>query len=772
MKARGEIKVKKMEWYSRPDFSFYLYQDFPPCYNLNKMKLFSSHIVPLKSRSLYYFYLFILIYIFGGIIAFLEICFSELFARGLPFFIRNFEQGEYSVLAILFRTKIFRLNLSLFWTLSGIAAVCLLPLTFWSRTRKYLKDSPLFACLGILLLILFSLLIYFSQFFQISIFKVRIFCGIILGFFLTSWILGFYFISRFTRFAFLEIRIVFFSALGFFISLILVRNFLLKLNFSFLPILKFFIFTEISLISGFLLGVSFSWLAGKVRFWWRLEMGIAFVLFMLGIYNLSLPMREWLHIYYPQKPKDASLLHLSDKSSNLKQVRISKSTFPNILLIVLDTTRADHLSLYGYYRKTTPFLDWLGARSVVFERAYSSAPHTISSHASIFTGLLPGEHHCTYQSLFLEQHFLTLAERLYNLGYITMGYSNNTTLSRLSGLTQGFETFYLHTGLGLFSGEIFRWLWLLKFHPQMLKDSGAKLTDITLKKWLWRLKERDRPFFLFINYMEAHYPLPLVKKSFRFFPDGKKPAYYNPFQVDYAKFNCLKSVSPKLREAIINHYDGAIYYLDHMLSKLYTTLAKFGYLDNTIIIIVGDHGEMFSEHHQFWGHKYYLYEPLIRVPFLIYYPRLLKPARIPAPVSLIEIPQMVNDLIQGRVPKQIAHPQFKPLLAEVYRPYLWVEEWQNHGCSPSQIDELLKEQKAVISWPYKLIWDEQGKDELFDLSQDPQEKINLKNQKLQTYAQLSSIVDIYRAQIRSEKKKKPIVDVSTLNALRTLGYLR
>ena len=737
------------------------------------MKLFSSINAPARHRALYYLYLFILIFIFGGLIAFLEICFSSLFAMSFQFFIRNLKEGEFSVLPILFRTRIFRLNLLLFWTLSGIAVVYLLPLSFWSRTRKYLKDSPLFACLGILLLILFSLLIYFSQFFQVSIFKVRIFAGLSFGFFLLSWILGFYFISRFTRFAFLEIRIVFFSALGFFIILVLVRNFLLKLDFSFLAILKFFILAEISLISGFLLGIFFSWLAGKVRFWWRLEMGIAFVLFVLGIYNLSLPVREWLHIYYPQKPKSASLLHLPDKSSNLKQVQISKSTFPNILLIVLDTTRADHLSLYGYYRKTSPFLDWLGARSVVFEQAYSSAPHTISSHASIFTGLLPGEHHCTYESVFLQQHFLTLAERLHNLGYITMGYSNNTTLSRLSGLTQGFERFYLHSGLvGFFSGESFHWLWLLKFHPQMLEDSGAKLTNIILKKWFWRLKEQDRPFFLFVNYMEAHYPLPLVKKSFRFFPDEKKPAYYNPFQVDYDKFNCLKSVSPKLREAIIDHYDGAIYYLDYMLSKLYINLAKFGYLDNTIIIIVGDHGEMFSEHHQFWGHDYYLYEPLVRVPFLIYYPRLLKPDRIPVPISLIEIPQMVNDLIQGRVPEQIAHPQFKPLLAEVYTPYLWVEVWQNHGCSPSQIDDLLKEQKAVISWPYKLIWDEKGEDELFDLSQDPQEKVNLKNQKLQTYAQLSSTVDIYRSQIRSEKKKKPLVDVSTLNALRTLGYLR
>ena len=722
---------------------------------------------------LYNLWLFFLIFIFGGLCAFFEICFSGLFSHTISFFEKSLSNLDFSVLVNFFYSRTFRLNLLLFWVFSGIAVLYLLPFFIWTKTGKYLRSSSLTTCLGVFIILLFATLIYSVHLFKGFFVSVRIFVGLSITFFLIVWLAGLWLVSKFTRFKFLDARLIFFSGLGFFRVLVLVRSYaLLKFSTSFSSLALFSLSAFAGIIIGFLLGITFCWLAERVGGWKRFEMCLTFILFFLGLYNLSLPMREWLRVYYPQKPRKSRLIPVP-VSSPQQRFDLDNKNLPSVLLIVMDTVRADHLSLYGYKRQTTPFLDWLGARSVVFERAYSASPWTMPSHASIFTGLLPGEHNCNYENLYLNSKLSTLAEVLWNQGYITLGYTNNQSINRPSGLTQGFERFYLHTSLGFFSGEIFHWLRFLVFNIDMLSDSGARLTNITLKKWLRRLKGRERPFFIFLNYMEAHIPYPEVFRAYKFFPEGTLPKNYNPYNLDWNKYICQSEVAPELREISIDHYDGAIYYLDFMLSQVYEMLDRFGYLDNTIIIIVGDHGEMFGEHNNFWGHNYYLYEPLIRVPFLIYYPRLLKPVRVQAPISLIEIPRIVEDLIQGRAPQQIFRPREEPLLAEVYKPYLWVDVWQNSGCSKERIHQFMKEQKAVLLWPYKLIWDEGGEDLLFDLSRDPQEKVNLKNQKLGIFTRLSSTVDLYRArQVIREKKEKPIVDVTTLNALRALGYIR
>ena len=727
-----------------------------------------------KRGVLYNLWLFCLIFIFGGLLAFFEICFSGLFSQSISFFEKGLSNLDFSVLLNFFRSRTFRLNLMFFWFLSAVIVLGLLPFYLHPRTGKYLRSSPLLTCLGIFILIIFALLGYSLQLFKFSFSVIQLFSAVSIAFFLLCWLGGLWLISKFTRFRRLDIRIIFFSSLGFFRALVLLRSYaLLKFSTAFSSLALFFLSGFAGIIIGFLLGMAFSRLVEKVEGWRRFEMSLAFILFFLGLYALSLPMREWLKVYYPQEPKGASLVNLAHSSADLKNSNWAERVLPNVLLIVMDTTRADHLSLYGYHRKTTPFLDWLGARSVVFERAYSSSPWTMPAHASIFTGQLPGEHNLNYQHLYLNQDIFTLAERLGELGYIRLGYSNNQSINRLSGLTQGFERFYLHSGLGFFSGEIFHWLRFLVFNIDMLSDSGARLTNLTLKKWLWRLKSQERPFFIFLNYMEAHIPYPEVFRAYKFFPEETLPPNYNPYNLDWNKYICQQENDPKLKELIINHYDGAIYYLDFMLSQVYEQLTKFGYLDNTVIVIVGDHGEMFGEHNDFWGHNYYLYEPLLRVPFLIYYPKLLKPARIQAPVSLIELPEMILELVKGSIPRQIVHPESKPLLAEVYKPYFWVDVWKNSGCSKQRIYQFLKEQKALISWPYKLIWDEGGKDLLFDLSRDPEEKINLKNQKLGIFTRLSSTIDLYRGrQVIKKKKEKPIIDVTTINALRALGYIR
>src|SRR5262249_30769385 len=114
---------------------------------------------------------------------------------------------------------------------------------------------------------------------------------------------------------------------------------------------------------------------------------------------------------------------------------------PNVVLVVLDTTRADHLSAYGYPRPTAPFLEALASESTLYETAESPAPWTLPSHASLFTGLLPSAHGATAEHQWLREKFLTLAELLRRHGYVTAGFSNNPTVSHASNLDQGFEHF-------------------------------------------------------------------------------------------------------------------------------------------------------------------------------------------------------------------------------------------------------------------------------------------------------------------------------------------
>jgi len=193
---------------------------------------------------------------------------------------------------------------------------------------------------------------------------------------------------------------------------------------------------------------------------------LATVILSFGIFILLLPALSWRHLYLVPAAK--------------------KSSRPNLIMIVLDTVRSDHLSLYGYGRETTPFLDQLAEQSLVFDNAYSASPWTLSSHATFFTGLWPSEHNCTYENLRLDPQYTTLAETLESDGYFTIGWSNNPLLNYASGLTQGFDRFVENNQLALFFGD-----WLskarLKRFPEYNQDNGAALTRRSLERWLPRL---------------------------------------------------------------------------------------------------------------------------------------------------------------------------------------------------------------------------------------------------------------------------------------------
>jgi arylsulfatase A-like enzyme len=478
-------------------------------------------------------------------------------------------------------------------------------------------------------------------------------------------------------------------------------------------------------------------------------------LIFAGLLIVLQPCLAWLEYYFPAT-----------------QARLN-SRRPNVVMIVMDTVRADHLSLYGYDRETTPFLDQLGAKSAVFLHAYSTAPETLSSHASFFTGLLPSEHNCDYENMRLSSQFPTLAGRLRQMGYLTIGWSNNPLLNYSSGLARGFNRFVDNNQTSVYTGEL-AWSYYLRVRRQTGLDKGAGRTNKIVFQWLDRLAGRRKPFFLFINYMEAHAPYPETPEAYSFFLNAKA-ARKKYDRVDWDIFNCELQRQGQAKGwakyVAINRYDGSIFYLDGKIGQLYAHLSKDGLAENSIIVVLSDHGESFGEHN-FWGHGMDLYESELRVPLIIRYPQETAGARLTKPFSLKDLPGLLLNLVQGKPVKELLDQPGTPvdIFAEAAKPLYYMERF-SRLCPSYDIFRLDTRKKALIRWPYKLVWVSNGTQELFQVDQDPDEQVNLAADNPDILGQMEASMNQFRAThpFASSPAK---MDAATGNALKALGYAR
>jgi arylsulfatase A-like enzyme len=347
---------------------------------------------------------------------------------------------------------------------------------------------------------------------------------------------------------------------------------------------------------------------------------------------------------------------------------------PNVLLVVLDTVRADHLSLYRYPRATSRALEQLAERGIRFDEARATAPWTLPSHASLLTGRWAHELDVQWVTP-LRGGSLTLAEYLGSHGYATAGFVANTEYcSYDTGLDRGF-TRYEDYLLDLWhlrplrTALLFEHAWnavstvslLLRerltpgqpLHArvqsliQWLMARGRKDAESINRSfldWLAQRPEPARPFFAFLNYFDAHTPyLPPEGAGFRFGPGPRTLADYT-LLVEQWKSIDKASLIPHYRELIRDSYDNCLAYLDVSLGKLFETLHQRGVLERTLVIITADHGEELGEHNLF-EHGESLYRPEIRVPLLIVEPSgSPAPQIVREPVSLREIPATIVDL--------------------------------------------------------------------------------------------------------------------------------
>ncbi len=346
---------------------------------------------------------------------------------------------------------------------------------------------------------------------------------------------------------------------------------------------------------------------------------------------------------------------------------------PNVLLITLDTVRADHLSLYGYGRPTSPTLERLAGWGIRFDEARAAAPWTLPSHATMFTGRWHHELSVDWMTP-LDKRYRVLAEYLGDRGYATAGFvANLYSCSYDSGLNRGFthyedyvleylvpfRTAWLVDHLAVLISDLCKVAgrafdvgpsrpghesWISSHLVGFRKKNGASINRAFLN-WLSQRRQPERPFFAFLNYYDAHAPYVLPEGAeYRFGLKPRRPADLL-FLREYWEFLDKLAVRPVYRELGRDSYDNCVAYLDGRLGELVDELQRRGVLDHTLVIVTADHGEGLGEHGLF-DHGVSLYRTEIRVPLVIVLPAEQRVTRVVREtVSLRDLPATILDLV-------------------------------------------------------------------------------------------------------------------------------
>jgi arylsulfatase A-like enzyme len=424
---------------------------------------------------------------------------------------------------------------------------------------------------------------------------------------------------------------------------------------------------------------------------------------------------------------------------------------PNVLFIVWDTTRADRMSLYGYEKPTTPFLDsWAAEEALVFENCASTANATIPSHGAIFTGLFPSEHGANTRFNLLDDRFETLAEIFRDGGYETYLFSANPHISSDENFTQGFDRAE-HPWDKKYTtktDDILR----RKTDPRELErrlpktvhpkekihlrfKATGELAEKGLSDWL-ETRDGKGPFFAYLNYMEAHQPYIPAEEARNLFmtPDQVERFLaidYSPRTLWEHTFG-LKGYKPEEIELTGLAYDACISELDDLFRILIAALEKSGNLDNTIVVLTSDHGEQIGEHHML-GHQYSLYEELLRVPLVLRVPGRVAPGRNEDPVVNFDLfPTLLGlaGFVEAHIPERRTVSLLKPQkdrmrVAECPADFDWpikmIGKFHNNW-NPAPYRCRLT---ALRRQELKLIITSDGRSELYDLADDPAETKDL-----------------------------------------------
>ncbi len=408
---------------------------------------------------------------------------------------------------------------------------------------------------------------------------------------------------------------------------------------------------------------------------------------------------------------------------------------PNVLLIVLDTVRAQNLSLYGYGRRTSPHLDRIAEAGVCFDRALATAPWTLPSHASMFTGRYPHELSADWWSP-LDQRDPTLAEVLGRQGYATAAFVGNLIYgNRVFGLDRGFhhyEDFTPSVGQLILSPALTRWAVdgemyrkVTGDHQVVNRKHAPAINDAFLR---WVGAAGQTPFFAFLNYFDAHMPY-LPPHPFDGLFGRKRPPGSQPQQHHNVAGNDRR-LSPEELATELDAYDGALAHVDHHVGDLLGRLDAQGILRDTVVVIVGDHGEEFCEH-GVRGHGNSLYLPSLHVPLIVCDPRGGSAGRrVREPISLRDLPATILDLLAVDAGDQIPGSSLARFWADRPDPQRSTDrailsELTEGLDLPNRYPAAKGTMRSVVAGRHHYIRNGDGREELYDVVADPGESRNL-----------------------------------------------
>jgi arylsulfatase A-like enzyme len=420
--------------------------------------------------------------------------------------------------------------------------------------------------------------------------------------------------------------------------------------------------------------------------------------------------------------------------------------YPNILILLLDTARAQNFSCYGYHRPTSPHLDALAAEGVLYENAIAPGCWSLPSQVSLLTGLFPSKHGAHELHLSYAHHYPLLSEVLREAGYATLGVSPNSWMSDEFGVAHGFDTY----------------LKLWQCWPRMPQPPGAA-TNVLLRqaqkvnrlysRYVFPQRNRARhvtqhvrrllattpePFFLYAIYWDMHLPYyPYGHYATRWLPprvDAKRVQQINRNHLTYLTGQTAMTEEDfAVLQAL---YDGALATIDAEIGALVMLLRQRGILDHTLLIVTSDHGENIGEH-GLMSHAYSLHDTLIHVPLIIRYPEgFARGQRVTQQVQLTDLFPTVLDLLQVDRPDVSQELQGVSLLqspaeerfayAEMLGPHPSIAALNRRAGLPQETSQPAFDRalRCLRTADAKVIWASDGQYALYDLRRDPAETTN------------------------------------------------
>lgn len=475
----------------------------------------------------------------------------------------------------------------------------------------------------------------------------------------------------------------------------------------------------------------------------------------------------------------ASLLYAFIPPYRLLKRIHPKQNLPNVILITLDTTRADHLGCYGYAVPTSPFIDSIAAQGTLFRNTYTAATWTLPAHVSLFTGQMPSVHGVGYSNFFASPNLNTLAEILKQRGYITAGFTGGPFLASAFHVQQGFDYYdeKLDANTKLKRMFIVRALSnLLHLQWKPTGQRNAETMNRSLFPFLnWAAKQKQ-PFFLFVNYFDPHEPYnppeycrrllkikTSMKGNIRFYPLNKKTGV--------AQHQDGVALTPDEFRDLQTLYDGEIRALDDQLRLFWGKLKALGVLNRSLMILTADHGETIGEH-SFLDHGHNLYQEQVRIPLLITgFGRWNLPRVIESPARIIDIlPTILEELRIPTPPNIQGHSLVQALVSSGTQPAALIPAENDTDMHP-RFAAFRRSQRMILNDSQKYIQSSDHKDVFFNLHTDPAELKNLIASDPNSASTSKKLLSDYFGKLKPAHKGKGKMDQETRERLKALGYI-